>query len=69
MTPRTKSSSSTRPKPRSVRYIFQRYLEVQSFGKLVADLDAKGIVTKRRDTKVKQFNGEIPFTYGPLASS
>jgi site-specific DNA recombinase len=51
----------------SVRYIFQRYLEVQSFGKLVADLDAKGIVTKRRDTKVKQFNGEIPFTYGPLA--
>ncbi len=51
----------------TVRYIFQRYLEVQSFGKLVADLDAKGIVTKRRDTKVKKFNGEIPFTYGPLA--
>jgi recombinase len=40
---------------------------VKSFGKLVADLDAKGIVTKRRDTKVKKFNGEIPFTYGPLA--
>jgi site-specific DNA recombinase len=51
----------------TVRYIFQRYLEVESFGKLVADLDAKGIVTKRRDTKVKKFNGEIPFTYGPLA--
>jgi site-specific DNA recombinase len=51
----------------TVRYIFQRYLEVQSFGKLVADLDAKGIVTKRRDTKVKKFNGGIPFTYGPLA--
>jgi site-specific DNA recombinase len=51
----------------TVRYIFQRYLEVKSFGKLVADLDAKGIVTKRRDTKVKKFNGEIPFTYGPLA--
>jgi site-specific DNA recombinase len=49
----------------TVRYIFQRV--VQSFGKLVADLDAKGIVTKRRDTKVKKFNGEIPFTYGPLA--
>jgi site-specific DNA recombinase len=51
----------------TVRYIFQRYLEMKSFGKLVADLDAKGIVTKRRDTKVKKFNGEIPFTYGPLA--
>jgi site-specific DNA recombinase len=51
----------------TVRYIFQRYLDVKSFGKLVADLDAKGIVTKRRDTKVKKFNGEIPFTYGPLA--
>jgi site-specific DNA recombinase len=51
----------------TVRYIFKRYLEVQSFGKLVEDLDAKGIVTKRRDTKVKKFNGAIPFTYGPLA--
>jgi site-specific DNA recombinase len=40
---------------------------LQSFGKLVEDLDAKGIVTKRRDTKVKKFNGGIPFTYGPLA--
>jgi hypothetical protein len=51
----------------TVRYIFKRYLELQSFGKLVEDLDAKGIVTKRRDTKVKKFNGGIPFTYGPLA--
>jgi site-specific DNA recombinase len=51
----------------TVRYIFKRYLELRSFGKLVEDLDAKGIVTKRRDTKVKKFNGGIPFTYGPLA--
>jgi site-specific DNA recombinase len=51
----------------TVRYIFKRYLELKSFGKLVEDLDAKGIVTKRRDTKVKKFNGGIPFTYGPLA--
>jgi site-specific DNA recombinase len=50
-----------------VRYIFKRYLELQSFGKLVEDLDAKGIITKRRDTKVRKFNGGIPFTYGPLA--
>jgi hypothetical protein len=33
----------------------------------VEDLDARGIVTKRRDTKVRKFNGGIPFTYGPLA--
>jgi site-specific DNA recombinase len=51
----------------TVRYIFKRYLELQSFGKLVEDLDAKGIVTKRRDTKVEKFNGGILFTYGPLA--
>jgi site-specific DNA recombinase len=51
----------------TVRYIFKRYLELKSFGKLVEDLDSKGIVTKRRDTKVKKFNGGIPFTYGPLA--
>jgi site-specific DNA recombinase len=51
----------------TVRYIFRRYLELQSFGKLVEDLDEKGIVTKRRNTKVEKFNGGIPFTYGPLA--
>jgi site-specific DNA recombinase len=51
----------------TVRYIFKRYLEVKSFAKLVDDLDKKGIVTKRRNTKVKKFNGGIPFTYGPLA--
>jgi site-specific DNA recombinase len=51
----------------TVRYIFSRYLVLQSFGKLVEDLDRKGIVTKRRNTKVKKFNGGIPFTYGPLA--
>jgi DNA invertase Pin-like site-specific DNA recombinase len=51
----------------TVRYIFKRYLDLQSFAKLVEDLDRKGIVTKRRDTKVKKFNGGIPFTYGPLA--
>src|SRR6202022_1454386 len=51
----------------TVRYIFKRYLELQSFGKLVEDLDKMGIVTKRRDTKVRKYNGGIPFTYGPLA--
>src|SRR5882757_5189449 len=51
----------------TVRTIFRRYLELRSFSKLVADLDRRGIVTKRRNTKVAKFNGAIPFTYGPLA--
>jgi site-specific DNA recombinase len=51
----------------TVRYIFKRYLDLLSFGKLVEDLDNKGIVTKRRNTKVRKYNGGIPFTYGPLA--
>lgn len=51
----------------TVRTIFRRYLELQSFSRLVADLDRRGIVTKRRSTKAVKFNGGIPFTYGPLA--
>jgi site-specific DNA recombinase len=51
----------------TVRTIFRRYLELKSFSKLVADLDRRGIVTKRRHTKVAKYNGGIPFTYGPLA--
>jgi Recombinase len=33
----------------------------------VAELDRRGIVTKRRSTKVAKYQGGIPFTYGPLA--
>src|SRR2546421_3077196 len=51
----------------TVRTIFRRYLELGSFSKLVADLDGRGIVTKRRKTKVAKYQGGIPFTYGPLA--
>jgi site-specific DNA recombinase len=51
----------------TIRIIFSRYLELQSFSKLVADLDSRRIVTKRRSTKVAKYNGGIPFTYGPLA--
>jgi site-specific DNA recombinase len=51
----------------TVRTIFRLYLELKSFGKLVAELDRRKIVTKRRDTKVTKYNGGIPFTYGPLA--
>lgn len=51
----------------TVRTIFQRYLDLKSFSRLVADLDNRGIVTKRRNTKVAKYQGGIPFTYGPLA--
>jgi site-specific DNA recombinase len=51
----------------TVRTIFRRYLELQSFRKLVADLDRRSIVTKQRNTKLAKYNGAIPFTYGPLA--
>lgn len=51
----------------TVRTIFRLYLELQSFGKLVGELDRQKIVTKRRNTKVPRFQGGIPFTYGPLA--
>jgi DNA invertase Pin-like site-specific DNA recombinase len=50
-----------------VRTIFGLYLELGSFSKLVAELDRRKIVTKRRNTKVAKYRGGIPFTYGPLA--
>src|SRR5260370_39592856 len=51
----------------TVRTIFRLYLELKSFSNLVAELDRRGIVTKRRETKVAKYTGAIPFTYGPLA--
>jgi site-specific DNA recombinase len=51
----------------TVRTIFRGYLEQKSFTKLIAELDRKGIITKRRDTAVPKYQGGIPFTYGPLA--
>ncbi|MEH2561809.1 recombinase family protein [Bradyrhizobium sp. AZCC 2289] len=51
----------------TVQTIFQLYLKLKSFSKLVAELDRRGIATKRRSTKVAKYQGGIPFTYGPLA--
>jgi hypothetical protein len=51
----------------TVRTIFGLDLELGSFSKLVAELDRRRIVTKRRNTKVAKYRGGIPFTYGPLA--
>jgi site-specific DNA recombinase len=64
---RDKKLVANKTEAETVRTIFRRYLELRSFSKLVADLDRRGIVTKRRNTKVAKFNGAIPFTYGPLA--
>src|SRR4030088_731900 len=46
-----------------VRIIFRRYLELQSFSKLVADLDRTGIRSKGRDEDQRIRSG-IPFRYG-----
>lgn len=51
---------------KTVRTIFERYLILRSFRKLIAELDAKGIVTKKRPIAGKVAGG-IRFTYGPLA--
>jgi site-specific DNA recombinase len=51
----------------TVRTIFRLYLELKSFSKLVAELDRRKIVTKRREIKAVKYQGGIPFTYGPLA--
>jgi site-specific DNA recombinase len=51
---------------RTVRLIFDRYLALGSFRKLIAELDAQGVVTKKRLVAGKVVGG-IPFTYGPLA--
>ncbi|MEH2565650.1 site-specific DNA recombinase [Bradyrhizobium sp. AZCC 2289] len=51
----------------TVRAIFRLYTELRSFSRVVAELDRRRIVTKRRSTKVAKYNGGIPFTYGPLS--
>ena len=50
-----------------VRTIFRRYLELASLHRLMADLRARGIVTKVRSLKTGGTIGGIPFTRGPLA--
>jgi site-specific DNA recombinase len=50
-----------------VRTIFRSYLELGSLNRLMADLRARGIVTKLRSLKTGRTIGGIPFTRGPLA--
>jgi DNA invertase Pin-like site-specific DNA recombinase len=51
----------------TVRTIFRLYLEIKSFGRLVRELDRRGIVTKERQTRNPRYDGGIPFRYGALA--
>ena len=51
---------------KTVQLIFNRYLALKSFQKLIDELNAKGIVTKKRKITSK-IAGGIPFTYGSLA--
>lgn len=47
--------------------IFQRYLEFGSLNPFMADLRARGIISKVRKLKTGTTAGGIPFTRGPLA--
>jgi site-specific DNA recombinase len=50
----------------TVRMIFERYLALSSFRKLIDELNEKGVVSKKRVTTGKIVGG-IPFSCGPLA--
>src|SRR6266851_9383419 len=52
---------------KTVRYIFDRYLEAKSFRTLLDDLNSKQVFTKKRILADKRTIGGIRFTYGPLA--
>jgi DNA invertase Pin-like site-specific DNA recombinase len=52
----------------TVRLIFQRYLALKCLRRLKADLDDRGIVSKRRTNRAdRTVSGGVPMTHGPLA--
>jgi DNA invertase Pin-like site-specific DNA recombinase len=51
----------------TVRFIYRRYLDLRCLRLLKAELDQKGIVSKRRTNTSGHNPGGVPFTYGPLA--
>lgn len=53
---------------KTIRQIFEGYQRCGSLPKLVAELDAKGIVTKLRKRADGAMCGGIPFAYGSLAN-
>lgn len=50
----------------TVRIIFERYLALGSMLKLLEELRAKGILTKRRTLINGRITGGVPFTQGPM---
>jgi DNA invertase Pin-like site-specific DNA recombinase len=52
---------------KTVRLIFDRYLEQGSIQALLQDLRERGVVTRRRPLATGKTIGGIPFTKGPLA--
>lgn len=51
---------------KTVRLIFERYLELGSVNRLVADLKSKGLTSKVRKLSTGAVRGGVPFTQGPL---
>jgi hypothetical protein len=51
---------------KTVRLIFERYLELGSVNRLVADLKARGLNSKVRKLSTGAIRGGVPFTQGPL---
>jgi site-specific DNA recombinase len=52
----------------TVRMIFERYLALEGIIALLAELNAKGIVTRPRDLKTGGKIGGVPFTRGPIGT-
>src|SRR6185312_4400093 len=51
---------------KTVRLIFERYLALKSFQKVIDELNRRRIITKMRPIK-DRVSGGVPFTFGPLA--
>jgi site-specific DNA recombinase len=50
----------------TVRFIFQRYLEVSGVNSLARDLKTRGMVSKLKHLSTGGTRGGVPFTQGPL---
>ena len=50
----------------TVRFIFQRYLEVGGVNPLARDLKTRGLVSKLKHLSTGSTRGGVPFTQGPL---
>jgi site-specific DNA recombinase len=51
----------------TVQTVFRRYIDLKCLRRLKEDLDARGILSKRRKTRKGSKNGGVRLTYGPLA--